>query len=121
MTWLSSPFTPEAPFDPAHLPRYAELAELYLPKGGNGMKLEAEEDNVYPMNNWVCHRYTFSCGFYGMAMKDTVTFLNLNDKEQIVIHVSSREPDFKAMAGRSWQIIRSWHEIPSTALPPPVN
>jgi|ERR1700677_3726031 len=111
MIWRSSPLTPRTPFDAAHLPAYAAVAQQFLPQGCAEIKVEAQEDNVFPINNWVCHRYTISYKFYGFAMRDTVTFLNLNDKEQFVIQVSARDSDFKAVAAKSWDVIRSWHEM----------
>jgi hypothetical protein len=111
MTWRSSPLTPDVSFDGAHLPQYAAAAVQFLPKGSSNVKVEGEEDNVYPINNWICHRYTISYRFFGYSIVDTVTFLNLNDKEQFVIQVSSRDQDFKDIAAKSWDIIRSWHEM----------
>jgi len=111
MTWRPSPFTPAASFDEGYLPQYAAAAIQFLPKGSSHAKVEGEEDNVYPINHWICHRYTISYVFFGFPMRDTVTFLNLNDKEQFVIQVSSRDLDFQAITGKSWDIIRSWHEM----------
>jgi hypothetical protein len=113
MTWRQSPLTPGVPFDTAHLPQYSAAAVQFLPKGSADVKVESEEDNVFPINHWSCHRYTISYKFYGFPMRDTVTFLNLNDKEQLVIQVSSRDSDFQAIVGKSWDIIRSWHELES--------
>ena len=117
MRWRPSPFTPDVPFDAEHLPQYA-AALRFLPKGAEGAKVEGEEDNVYPINHWICHRYTISYKFCGFGLRDTVTFLNLNDKEQFVIQVSSRDSDFQAITAQSWDIIRSWHEMePQTETP----
>ena len=96
----------------------AAAALRFLPKGAEGAKVEGEEDNVYPINHWICHRYTISYKFYGFALRDTVTFLNLNDKEQFVIQVSSRDSDFQAITAQSWDIIRSWHEMEPQTLTP---
>ena len=120
MLWRPSLFTPAIPFDAVNLPNYTAAALQYLPKGSAGAKVEGEEENVYPINHWICHRYTISYTFYGYPMKDTVTFLNLNDKEQFVIQVSSRNQDFNEIAARSWDIIRSWHEM-EPRLERPIN
>lgn len=111
MIWRPSSFTPAVPFDTAHLPSYAAAAMQFLPQGSSGAKVVGEEDNVYPINNWICHRYTITYQFFGYSIRETVTFLNLNDKEQFVIQVSSRARDVDAVTKRSWDIIRSWHEI----------
>jgi hypothetical protein len=111
LTWRMSSFTTAAPFDATNLPKYQEAAIRMLPKGCERVKIESEEDNVYPMNNWICHRYTISYAFYGFAMRDTVTFLNVTEKDQCVIQVSSRLQDYKAIEKQSWDIIRSWHLI----------
>ena len=111
MTFRQSPLTPDIPFDARHLPLYAAAAKQLLPQGSAGILILGEEDNVYPINNWICHRYTMSYKFYGYLMRDTVTFLDLNDKEQFVIQVSSHDSDFQTIVGHSWDIIRSWHLI----------
>lgn len=118
MLWRSSPFPAGIAFDAAHLPQYLMAATQFLPKGSTDVKVEAEEANVYPINHWICHRYTISYAFYGSPMRDTVTFLNLNEKEQIVIQVSSTEADAGAVAAAAWNIIRSWHEMVAQPNPP---
>lgn len=118
MTWRMSPLTPGTPFDLAHLPGYTAAAIQLLPKGSTNAKVEGEESNVYPINHWICHRYTISYAFYGYSMRDTVTFLNLDDKEQIVIQVSSRSSDFQAVTACSWDVIRSWHLMESATEKP---
>jgi len=118
MLWRSSPFPAAMAFDAEHLPQYLIAAKQFLPKGSTDLKVETEEANVYPINHWICHRYTISYAFYGSPMRDTVTFLNLNEKEQIVIQVSSTGADAAAIAAEAWNLIRSWHEMDAQPKPP---
>ncbi|MEA3213651.1 MAG: hypothetical protein QOE70_6708 [Chthoniobacter sp.] len=52
------------------------------------------------------------------AFLQSVTFLNLNDSDQIPLITSAREKDFAEAAERSFQIIRTWQEmLPGDARP----
>jgi hypothetical protein len=44
-------------------------------------------------------------------MRETITFLNLEPKKQIVFQIRSTEANFAVVAGRGEDIMRRWHEV----------
>ena len=113
-----SALSPELAFDAASLPRYREAALQMLPQGNDKVKVEKEEANVMPINGWSSYRFTFSYGFFGQRFCESVTFLNLDAKQQIVMQVSAKEADYQVISSRAWDIIRAWHEVTRDAEKP---
>jgi hypothetical protein len=107
----SSPMTPDQPFEGIALDRYREAARRLLPPGAKEVKALDEVDNTLPINRWTSRRfsYTFESGDTVMAM--SITFLNLNKEDQLILVTSSTEKNFNEASERSFQIIRTWQPL----------
>lgn len=111
MRLRQSPMKPEVPFDELNLPRYREIAKTLLIAGAEKPVLEQEVDNVLPVNDWRSHKFIYSYELAGAKMKESITFLDLNDKDQVVLQIRGVDADFSAVTARGEDIIRRWHRL----------
>ena len=64
----------------------------------------------------------FSCQTAADNRMLSITFLNIDAEEQLLLLTSASEKNFKEAAERSWQIIRTWQPIlPGDERPPKGN
>ena len=108
---VPSRFTPDVPFDEARLIEYREAARKLLPTRAHGAEITEEVANPIPINKWKSFRMTLRFAMDSRACLQTVTFLNLNERDQIVLVVSAPQQDWNEAGERSWQIVRSWQEM----------
>lgn len=106
-----SPMTSDQPFDGIALERYREAARRLLPPGAKNVKLVEEVENPLPVNRWVSRRFVLSCDTVENAVVVSVTFLNLNSGDQLILVTTSSARNFAEAADRSFQIIRTWQEL----------
>ena len=106
-----SPLKPDIVFSGEVLERYRKVAAQLLLKGAEQIRLESETADVLLINDWVTYRMVFTYTFTGAPMRESVTFLNFDQKQQIVLQIRSREADFVAVTARGEDIIRRWHEV----------
>jgi hypothetical protein len=106
-----SPLTPASSFDPEKLDVYRTEARNLLPAAAQEAEIESEVGNPLPINSWKSYRFAFRFKRFGRACTQTVTFLNLNDRDQIVMVVGAPHAQWEEADARSWQIVRSWHEL----------
>ena len=110
-----SPLKPSAVFEGQTLDRYRAAAAQLLLQGAEQPVLESEVTNVLPINHWTSHRFVFVYKFTGAPMRESVTFLNFDEKQQIVMQIRSRDADFAKITARAEDIIRRWHEVDPAA------
>lgn len=106
-----SPLKPENVFSGEALERYRAVAAQLLLKGAEQVRLESEVADVLPINHWSSYRLVFGYTFIGSPMRESVTFLNLDPKQQIVLQIRSRAADAVTVAARAEDLIRRWHEV----------
>lgn len=106
-----STLTTEVPFSDKSLELYRSAALLLVPKGIKDAKIESEESDPIPVNNWHSYRFVFAYYTGTVAAKRSVTFLNVSEKQQLILVVTATAQNFAAAAVRSHQIICSWHEL----------
>ena len=106
-----SPVTADQPFSGVALERYREAARRLLPPGATEVKVLDEARDPLTINRWRSYRlaYTFTNGTVPMVQQ--ITFLNLNADEQLVLVATASERNFAEVAGRSFQIIRTWQPM----------
>jgi len=108
----TSPLTPEDAMSEAEvLKRYRAAALAFVPVGATEAKVVEEVTDPLPINHWESHRFLVSYQAGAIVMRLGVTFLNVNPKSQLVLITSASPRAFSEAADRSFQIIRSWHEI----------
>jgi len=106
-----SPLKPEVVFEGETLDEYRTAATGLLPRGAEQPVLEKEDADVLPVNQWTSRRFTFVYRFIGTAMRESVTFLNFDGKQQLVLQTRALAADFAAVSARADDIIRRWHEF----------
>jgi len=111
MTIAQSTLTPDTPFEGDGLKKYRDLATGSLPAGSLNVVLETEIPNAIPINRWSTHQYVFTCNFYGVSVKKSITFLNFSGKEQLVVTISAPAKDYAKAYARSYGILNSIYEM----------
>lgn len=111
MLLRNTPLPKVLPFDEASLPEYLKAAQALLPRLAVEATLDAQAANVLPINKWRTYRFVFSYQIAGSQVKESITFLNLDDGQQIVVQTGSRKNAFDGIASRADDIIRRWHEM----------
>jgi hypothetical protein len=106
-----SPMTPDQPFDGIALERYREAARRLLPRGASEVKMIEEVADPLRINRWTGRRFVYSCETAELRVVLSVTFLNLNADDQLVLITTAPERTFAEAAERSFQIIRTWQEF----------
>lgn len=106
-----STLKPEINFSVDNIERYRSAAAALLLQGAQQVTLESETANVLPVNNWTSQRFTFTYTFTSIPMRESVTFLNLDDKTQAVMQTRTTAETFAVITARSDDIIRRWHEV----------
>ncbi len=106
-----SPMPATAAFTPETLVRYRAAARKLLPAAAESVAAEGETLDALPINGWRAFRMLFSMQLPGGAARESVTFLNLDAEQQIVVQTSSRRDDWEAADERAFDIIRRWHEL----------
>jgi hypothetical protein len=106
-----SPLTAEEPMSELSLGRYRTAAQTFVPGGATEVKVVEESANPLPINKWQSYRFLVTYQVGAAAMRQSVTFLNLNPQTQVILLTTSSPKSFAEAAERSFQIIRSWHEM----------
>lgn len=106
-----SPLSPAYAFTPENRPAYFKAASGMIARSAEGVTLTAEVENPFPINGWTSRRFQFSYVLTGARFIESVTFLNLDSKQQIVIRAVAPEKDFPVVAARADDIFRRWHEV----------
>jgi hypothetical protein len=88
-----------------------KTATQLLPSSAEKRVLTGEARDIFPLNQWKSARFTFNYVMAGVPCRESVTFLNLDDRQQIIMRVAAEEKDFEAAADRADDIIRRWHEV----------
>lgn len=108
----TSPLTPEESMtDPEGLARYRAAANNFVPAGATDAKILEEVTNPLPINSWRSQRFVLSYRAGANVTNMSVTFLNVNPESQLVLVTTASPRSFADAADRSFQIIRSWHEV----------
>lgn len=111
MRLAPSPLKPGIVFEGENLERYRAAALGLLLPGAEQPVLEKEDVDVLPVNQWTSRRFTFAYNFMGAPMRESVTFLNLDGKQQIVMQTRARQADFATVTARGDDILRRWHDF----------
>ena len=119
---MPSQFKPADAFDDIKLPDYREAARKLLPARAHAAEIAEEQANPIPINGWKSFRVQFRFTMDSRIRVQTVTFLNVSERDQIVLLTSAPERDWNEASDRSWQITRSWQEmLPGDDGPPKGN
>ena len=118
MRLRQSPLRAQIAFGADSLERYQNAARELLPPGAEEIVCAEKTPNPLPINNWRSYCFTFSYRVASETRRQSITFLNLNPSEQIVMQTDSSDRDFNEITARAYNIIRRWHEIVPTSETP---
>jgi len=104
----ASPFAKPAPFSVEALPDYAKAAQAMLPPSAEGVELAWQGENVFPINQWKSYRYTFRYRIGGLGFQESVTYLVLDNGQQIVVQTGCPRKDFAVISARADDTMRRW-------------
>lgn len=111
---VRSRHSPTDKFEGNALDRYRESARRLLPVQARGAVIRSEDPDTFPINDWKSYRLILAFDVGVIHHMQSVTFLNLNDADQVVLITSAPEKDFEEAAHRSYQIFRTWQEALSS-------
>lgn len=106
-----SGLSPSDLFKDVKLTDYREAARKLLPARAHKAEVVEETSNPIIINEWTSFRVLYRFAMDARPYRQGVTFLNLNDHDQIVIVTTAPEQDWSEAEARSWQIVRSWQEM----------
>jgi hypothetical protein len=106
-----SPMEAKKAFDEAHLPSYLETARFFVPGDAKQLLLEHTDMNVFPINGWQSCRLTFRYDLPNVSVRHSITFLNIDPKQQIVLEIKATAELYETIAARTFDMVRRWHEL----------
>ena len=111
MKILRSPKNPEASFDGKNLEEYQNIARGLIPANATEIKIEEEKPNPIVINEWTSHQFVFTYNLFGFPYRRSVTFLNYNRQEQLVLDISAAAPDYEKTYLRGYRVLNSISDL----------
>lgn len=111
MQIIKSRRNPEMLFGEKELEIYRGDARAVLPTDATDVQLDREKSGAIPINGWTSYQFVFSYKLFGFAYRRTVTFVNYNRTEQLIVDVSAQVPEFELASLRSYQVLNSLSEL----------
>lgn len=106
-----SQFASTTPFDEKNIEAYRLAARSLLPPDAANVQIE-ERTNPITINGWTSQQFIFRYSLTGSPYSRSVTFLNLNDKEQIVFDVSSDANSYQKSYTRGYRVLNTLTDAP---------
>lgn len=111
MQIVKSPRNSEVPFAEKGLESYRADAGALVPAGATEVQLDQENPAAITINGWTSHQFVFSYKLSGFVYRRSVTFLNYNKAEQLILDVSAPGAEFDRVYLRSYQVLNSLSEL----------
>lgn len=105
-----SSLAPKVAFDAEGLVHYQKAAVQMLPPGIMNLVQDETVADAESINKGRSYRFTFTYDIAGEKMRESIIFLNLDERQQIVVHTGAYLKDFEATAARATSFIRGWHK-----------
>lgn len=106
-----SPIKAGTGFTEENISTYAKTAREMLAPSAEIWPEEPMQMSPLRINGWKSCRFNFVYRVGGSPIRADVTFIDLNEKEQIVVITGSTAETYAAVRERSEDIIRRWHEV----------
>ena len=98
--------------------KFADSLEVYrkavlqlAPTGATEVAILHEDLNPLPVNDWKSYRFVLAYKLPGSDLRTEITFLNLDEKQQLMLRTTADAKQFGVATSRAFNIIRSWHEM----------
>ena len=102
-----SGMTPQVPFDEKNLELYRTAARGYIPAQATDIQFVEERADAIPINGWVNHQFVVNYKMFGAAYRQSITFINYSETEQLVLDVAALEADYEKAYARSYRVVNS--------------
>lgn len=106
-----SRMNPAALFDEKNLESYRATARAFLPADAKGTQIEEEKTAAIAINGWTSYQFILTYHLFGFPYRRSITFLNYNEKEQLVFDVSAPDPDYQKVYPRGYKILNSLSDL----------
>ena len=106
-----SPMKAGSGFSQENISEYAKAARQLLAPTAEVWPEEPMVLDPLPINGWKTCRFNFFYRVGGSPVRADVTFIDLSEKEQIVVITGGSASDYARVRSRSDDIIRRWHEV----------
>jgi hypothetical protein len=107
-----SRLAPNIPFRDAGLEAYRKVALATVPAGAVDVRIVKEAANPLPVFNWKDFEFEVTYTFFGVTLRRSVLFINLNSQQQILTTVISGPLTFDKVHGAAMDVMRSWSPVP---------
>ena len=106
-----SPMKAGTGFSEENISDYAKAARQLLASTAEIWPEEPMVLDPLPINGWKSCRFNFFYRVGGSAVRADVTFIDLDEKDQIVVITGGTTNSYASVRSRSDDIIRRWHEV----------
>ena len=111
-----SPLSVDVKIEPGNQEQYESAARKLLPVGAKDIVLDQVTSNPEAISGWTSVCFTFHYSASGTEVRESVTFMNLLPKTQVVVQTSSTTKDFAEATFRAFDTIRRWRELDSKSV-----
>lgn len=112
---LRSAKSPETLFGEKDLESYRADARALLPESATDVQLEQENGGAIAINGWTSYQFVFTYKSFGSVYRRSVTFVNYDKVEQLIVDVSATSLEFDRVYLRSYQVLNSLSELRSSS------
>jgi hypothetical protein len=106
-----SPIKAGTGFLQENISEYAKVARQFLAATAEVWPEAPIVFDPLPINGWKSCRFNFFYHVGGSPVRADVTFIDLNEKDQIVVITGGTANNYASVRSRSDDIIRRWHEV----------
>jgi hypothetical protein len=102
----------EVPFDQQHFESYRATARTFLPTDATNVLLVEEKLDAIAINGWTSQQFVFTYTSSGVPHRQSITFFNYSEKEQIILNVRASAPDYEKAYLRGYRVLNSLSDLP---------
>lgn len=111
MKLSKSALKPVAAFDEKNLESYRVAARTFLPPNAANIQMAEEKSDAIAINGWTSRQFVFSYNLFGAPYRRSITFLNYDASEQLVLDISAAAPDYEKTYLRSYKVLNSLSDL----------
>ncbi|MEQ1858613.1 MAG: hypothetical protein ABMA13_01610 [Chthoniobacteraceae bacterium] len=104
-----SPLNATVPFDADGLVQYQKAAVQMLPQSAQSVAQEEAAAESESINGGQSYRFVFTYSVAGVPLRESIVFLNIDARQQIVVQTIGIVKSFDAATQRAVRLIRDWH------------
>lgn len=111
MKLSKSRLKPQVLFDEKNLDSYRVASRTFLPPNSTNVQLEEEKSDAIAINGWTSRQFVFSYNLFGVPYRRSITFLNYDASEQLVLDISAAAPEYEKIYLRGYRILNSLSDL----------